>query len=296
MVSIMLHAQDCIIPLRPIVIQKDNNSLHATKYLTNRVKSLTCMENSIGSLENAQFNIVIDYDIIDKQIVSGAPNKIIYNINLSMHIVDLKGQKLFATYSKELHGIGDNETKALINTFQKININNTEIKSFIIQGKKKIIEYYDNHYLNIIKGAQTLVATRNFDAAIYNLLQVPECCKGYDIVKTELMLIFQQFVNQHCNENLAQARAAWTAAPNSEGAATASIYLSEIYPDAECYADAVELANEIKKQMGEEWKFMMRQYADNISLERQRINAMRDIGIAYANRQTKIEITNIFWK
>ena len=47
--------------------------------------------------------------------------------------------------------------------------------------------------------------------------------------------------------------------------------------------------------MGEEWKFMMRQYADNISLERQRISAMREISIAYANSKPKTEITNIFW-
>ena len=40
---------------------------------------------------------------------------------------------------------------------------------------------------------------------------------------------------------------------------------------------------------------MMRQYADNISLERQRISAMREISIAYANSKPKTEITNIFW-
>ena len=34
---------------------------------------------------------------------------------------------------------------------------------------------------------------------------------------------------------------------------------------------------EIKKRMGEEWKFVMRQWADSVSLERQRIDAMREI-------------------
>lgn len=48
--------------------------------------------------------------------------------------------------------------------------------------------------------------------------------------------------------------------------------------------------------MGEEVKFMMRQWADNISLERQRINAIRDISIAYANSHPKTEVTNVFWK
>ena len=213
-----------------------------------------------------------------------------------MHIVDLKAQKVYATYSKEMKGIGDNETKALVNTFQKINVSNIEIRNFVQQGKRKIIDYYDNNYQNIIKVAQSLAVMKNFDAAIYNLMLVPECCKGYEAVNKELMKVYQQFVNQHCNENLAQARAAWIAAPNSEGAATASVYLSEIYPDAACYGDALELADEIKKKMGEELKFMMRQWANNISLERQRINAMRDISIAYANSHPKTEVTNVFWK
>lgn len=294
----MLQAQNCMITLRPMVVQSAdrNESPQVVNYLTNRVSTLTAVDNNVGSVDNSQFIIAVDYDIINKQIVSGYPTKIVYNIIISMHIVDVKGQKLYATYSKELKGVGDNETKALINTFQKINLNNTEVKSFIQRGKQKIVDYYDNNYLNIIKGAQALAATRNFDAAIYNLLQIPECCKGYETVKTVLMDIYQQFVNQHCNENLAQARAAWISAPNSEGAVTASVYLSEIYPDAACYEDALELAREIKKQMGEEWKFRMRQYADNISLEHHQINAIRDISVAYANEHPQTEITNIFWK
>ena len=110
----------------------------------------------------------------------------------------------------------------------------------------------------------------------------------------EMKKIYQQFINQHCAENIAQARAAWYSSPNIDGASVASVFLSEIYPDASCYSDALALYKEIKKKMGEDWKFVMQQYKDSIDLERQRINAMREIGIAYANSQPK-EITNIFW-
>lgn len=296
--SIAIHAQECNIPLQPLVIKTaDGNYFpQVESYLTNRVRSLTAESNNVSGLDNSQFAIAVGYDIIDKQIVAGAPNKIIYRVNVSMHIADLKRKTIFASYSKELKGIGDNETKSLINTFQKINVNNVEIKSFVEQGKQKIIDYYDNNVQNIIKNAQALAAMKNFDAAIYNLMCVPECSKSYDIVLKELMSVYQQFVNQHCNENLAQARSAWITSPNSEGAATASVYLSEIYPDAACYEDAMELAREIKKRMGEEWKFVMRQWADSVSLERQRIDAMREISIAYANSQPKAEVTNVFWK
>lgn len=293
----MSHAQDCDISLRPVVTPSaDGNAFpQVMSYLTNRLRTLTSKANAVGGLENSQFAIAAGYDIINKQIVAGTPTKIIYDINIYLNIVDLKGEKVYSTYSNELKGIGDNETKALINTFQKVSNSSREISAFIQQGKQRIIDYYDTNYLNIIKEAQALAAMKNFDAAIYSLMMVPQCCKGYDAAVKELKTVYQQFVNQHCNENLAQARAAWMAAPNSEGAATASVYLSEIYPDAACYGDALELVKEIKKQMGEEWKFMMRQYADNISLERQRISAMREISIAYANSKPKTEITNIFW-
>lgn len=296
--SIFAYAQDCDIPLRPLITQSADGSSYpqVVSYLTNRLRILTSRANSSGAMENSQFALAFCYDVIDKQIVGGAPNKIIYNVSVTMHVVDLKAQKVYASFSSEMKGIGDNETKALINTFQKVNISNSEIKNFLQQGKQKIMDYYDNNYQNIIKGAQAQAAMKNFDAAIHSLMMVPECCKGYEAINKELMNVYQQFVNQHCNENLAQARAAWMAAPNSEGAATASVYLSEIYPDAACYADAMELAGEIKRQMGREWKFMMRQWADNVSLERQRINAMREVSIAYANSQPKTEVTNIFWK
>lgn len=293
----MSHAQDCDISLRPVVTPSaDGNAFpQVMSYLTNRLRTLTSKANAVGGLENSQFAIAAGYDIINKQIVAGTPTKIIYDINIYLNIVDLKGEKVYSTYSNELKGIGDNETKALINTFQKVSNSSRKISAFIQQGKQRIIDYYDTNYLNIIKEAQALAAMKNFDSAIYSLMMVPQCCKGYDAAVKELKTVYQQFVNQHCNENLAQARAAWMAAPNSEGAATASVYLSEIYPDAACYGDALELVKEIKKQMGEEWKFMMRQYADNISLERQRISAMREISIAYANSKPKTEITNIFW-
>lgn len=297
-ISMSMHAKDCNISLRPLITQSSDGSYYpqVVNYLTNRLRVLTAKANGIGELENSQFALVFGYDVIDKQIVSGTPTKIIYSISVSMHIVDLKAQRIYATYSNEMKGIGDNETRALINTFQKINVSNIEIRNFVQQGKQKIIDYYDNNYQRIIKEAQALATMKNFDAAIYNLMMVPVCCNGYEAINKELMKVYQQFVNQHCNENLAQARAAWIAAPNSEGAATASVYLSEIYPDATCYGDAMELASEIKKKMGEELKFMMRQWADNISLERQRINAMRDISIAYANSHPKTEVTNVFWK
>lgn len=112
-----MHAKDCDISLRPLITQSSDGSYYpqVVNYLTNRLRVLTAKANGIGELENSQFALAFDYDVIDKQIVSGVPTKIVYKVNVSMHIVDLKAQKVYATYSKEMKGIGNNETNALVN-------------------------------------------------------------------------------------------------------------------------------------------------------------------------------------
>lgn len=280
----ILRGQNCQIPLQPIV--NTDCSLEVSNYITSRLKLLTSSSEAMGAIDGTQFAIALDYDIIDKQILGGSPAKIIYVIDVTFQMFDLKGNRNFATYTRNFKGIGDNEQKALINAFQKININDENLKSFVKEGHNKIIDYYNANYEQIINKARLLASARHYDEALYNLMAIPECCNGYELVMNVSYSIYQQFVDQHCNENLAQARAAWIASPNSDGAMSASIFLSEIYPDAACYDDAICLANEIKKRMGDEWKFTMKQWDDKIALERQRIEAMREIGISFANSKT----------
>lgn len=289
-------SQNCDIALQTIVTPSSDGSYYpqVDSYLTNKLHGLTTNSGGASSLENSQFAIASTYSILDKQIVSGAPTKIVYNLSVSLYIVDLKESKIFSSFNTELKGVGDNETKALINCFKGLNLGNSRIKDFISDGKNKIVAYYDNNYQKLIAKAKSDASMKNFDAAIYTLMSIPECCVGYETALEVLPAIYLQFVDQHCNENLAQARAAWYASPNSDGASVAGLYLSEIYPDAACYGDAQLLFQEIKKQMGEEWKFMMKQYNDAIELERQRLDMMRDIAIAYANNQPK-ETIKIFW-
>lgn len=278
------YGQNCLIPLQSLVNTDCNPEV--SNYITNKLKSLTSTSDVLGAIENAQFAIALNYSVRDKQILSGSPTKIIYVIEATFQILDLKGNRNFATYTKDIKGIGNNEQKALINAFQKINSNDENLKKFLREGNNKIIDYYNANYGQIISKARLLASTKHFDEALYNLMTIPECCNVYGLVMEVSSTIYQQFIDQHCNENLAQARAVWIASPNRDGAMSASIFLSEIYPDAACYEDAIQLANEIKKQMGEEWKFAMKQWDDNIFLERQRIEAMREIGISFAKSKT----------
>lgn len=282
-----VRAQDCDIPLTPMVLTPSSidTSSEITQYISNRLHTLVSNSGNMSALGESQFVLILDYNIVDKQIVDGVPTKVLYELTANFQIIDSKSKNLFCSFSQTLKGIGNSEQKALLNSFHKINTNNERLQEFINSGKNKIVEYYDKNYKDIIKEAQTLAATRKYDNALYILMMIPHCCQGYEETQTVMVDVFQKFVNQHCNENLAQAKAVWISSPDKDGAITASVFLSEIYPDAACYEEAMELAKEIKKRMGEEWKFAMRQWDDNVSLERQRIDAMREIGAAFAISQ-----------
>ncbi len=290
-------SQDCNIALQPIIVPSADGSYYpqVESFLVNRLQNMVVGASENSSLYGDQFAISLSYNIMDKQIIGGSPVKVVYKINASLFIVDLKGKKVYSSFNMDLKGVGDNETKALINSFKGLNGGNESVNKFIQEGKRKIIDYYDNNFGQIISKAKAYAGMKNYDAAIYSLLSIPECSKGYSSALEMLPVVYRQFVNQHCNENLAQARAAWISSPNGDGASIAGVYLSEIYPDASCYPDAMLLFEEIRKQMGEEWKFVMKQYNDAIALERQQMNMMRDIAMAYAQNQPK-ETFNIFWK
>ena len=70
--STFVYAQDCDIPLRPLVAQSSDGSYYpqVVNYLTNRLRVLTSKAGSIGGMENSQFALAFGYDVIDKQIVS----------------------------------------------------------------------------------------------------------------------------------------------------------------------------------------------------------------------------------
>ena len=104
--------------------------------------------------------------------------------------------------------------------------------------------------------------------------------------------IYQQYIDNECNLNLAAARQAWAAQQNAEGAAAAGQYLALITPDAGCYDEAMALYNEIKAKVLEDWQFEMKQYQDGVDIQKLQIEAARQIGIAYGNNQPN-QTTNI---
>lgn len=294
--SVQAQSNSCEIPLMVFIADQDEALPRtAASQLSNKLSRMAS-ENGLAASEGyAQFLISPQFSVLGKSILPGPPRSVVYDLELTLFIGDYLGQKIFSSTTLAIKGIGENENKAYIDAIRKINPRDRNVQDFLVEAKDKIIAYYDSNYPNIIKKALSLASQKNFEEAMFLLMAIPECSIGYDASLKEASKVYQLYVDDMCNRYLNRARAAWVSQQNSSGAEEAAEYLTHIYPDAKCYGDAMLLYKEIKSKVKEDWNFVMKMYNDQVSLEKQRINAWKEVGVAYGRGQQPTT-THILWR
>lgn len=267
-------------------------SASSRSFLKNKLNQVTSKYGIGSSSENERFIITANIQIVTKDITSTAPPMHAYTLEVSFFIGDGVDGKLFASTSTTLKGVGETETKAYKAALKNIKSSNPMFKPFIEEGKNKIIEYYNSQCDAILKGAEALAATNQFDAAIYKLVSIPEACTAcYDKAMKALVPIYQKQVDRNCKKLLTDARSAWNEGMDSYSAQKASQYLGQIEPNSKCSADAQKLTSEIAKRIKEvdkrEWGFKLKQQQDNVDSRKATINAAREVGVAHGKNQPK---------
>lgn len=254
---------------------------------------LTANGYASADLSN-DFILTVVANPTDKIIVPGAPAQIMQTLDFNFYIIDAKRQIIFSTYSTSAKGIGQSEARSYMDAIKSINIRSKDIASFLDSGRKKIITWYDNEAENIFAKALSLSAMHSYDEAFFHLCSFPtECSKYLECIELGNK-IYQDYIDYNARINLNNAKTAWAAEQNSEGAKKAGNYMVNILPEASCYDEAMALYNEIRTKVLDDWKFEMKKYQDGVNLEKQKIEAWKEVGTAYGNHQQPTT-TNLSW-
>lgn len=293
MSATMLAAETEYLPISVCAVDNQEGFPGGAKALIENKLTQLLTRNGIAGLNYlGQFVLTVTTTPLDKDVIPGPPVKIAEKMELNLYIVDAQAQTIFSSTSVTVRGLGETETKCYLNAISHMPMQSPQLAKFIDEGKKKIIEYYDHEGEQLIKKAQFLAQQKKYDEALYWVSLIPQQSKHYDAALAAGQDIYQKYLNNECNINLAYARQAWAAEQNSSGAYAAGEYLANILPDAGCYEEAMELYREIKGKVLDDWKFEMKKYQDGVDLESQRIDAMRQVGVAYGNHQPT-QTTNI---
>lgn len=221
--------------------------------------------------------------------ISGGPSQKVYvKTTLTLYIGDADEQKVFASESFELSGVGGSDQQAYTRALNKLSAGNKELVDFLRNGQQKIIDYFDSNYQSYINNAKKAMAARNYDEALYYATAIPSCCKGYAQANELAMQIYKQNMNYTAQQLLAKARGAWAADPTAEGAAEAHMYLSQIDPEASCAAEAQALSKQISQTTQKQWEFEnVTKYNNAVELEKHRITAAKEVAVAWAKSRPK---------
>lgn len=283
------------IPLMVIIPgQTDGLPEGSQAYLTNKLTQVATARGLAVGSDYSPFFIAPKLLLSSKDILGGAKQSVVLNIEMTLYIGDYAEQKIFSTTTLNLKGVGINETKAYNAAIRSLSPQNKTLQEFLTEGKSKIIAWYNAQCDNLMKEADMLALQKQYQHALYVLTTIPNACACYDKALKATARIWQQYIDYTCDMSIAKAKTIWAANQNIDGANEAGAYLSEIYPDAKCYGEAQKLITEIKSRMKEDWLFVQKVYQDGVDLESQRINAAREVGIAFGKGQQP-STTNIAW-
>jgi hypothetical protein len=244
-----------------------------------------------------RFIITANVVVQSKDITATAPPMTALTVDFTLYIGDGIEGKVYASTSVSGKGVGENETKAYTAALRSLDPGNKRIQQFMEEGKRKIIAYYNSRCDIIIKEAQMLQSQNRFDEAIYVLMCIPDVCLDcYNKAMDAIGPIFKEKIDWECKAKVNAARNVWSAGLNRRAADEAARILLTIDPEAACFEDAVGLTGEIAKRIlaidGREWDFKLKK---EIDLERDRIKAWRDVGIAWGTNQPKNIVYKSLW-
>jgi hypothetical protein len=249
----------------------------------------------IGS--NSRFIITGNISTMSKDITPTAPPMHSYTLNLVLYIGDGIDGTAFSSYSTTLKGVGETPEKAYLAAIKNLKTKNPAYQTFIDQGKSKIIAYYNAQCDYIIKGAQVLASTNQFDEALWNLAMIPDVCpECWKKAQDAALPIFKTKINFECRVKMNEATNIWNAGQSWDAANRAGAILSTIDPNSDCYKDIPILAEKIQKRIKEvdqrEWNFI---WEREINLTRDWIKAWRDVGVAWGLGQPRTIIYKSLW-
>lgn len=282
--------------------ERSNLSVETQKALKTKLDQITINNGMGGSSANPRFIITATINAGTKDIIAGPPQLIAQNLDITIFTGDAVTNTIFSSVTLNLKGVGINENKALIDALKNINPKNKELTAFLEEGKNKIISYYATQCDFIIKDAETLAKQQKIDEAIYKLALVPEVCQDCYFNTSEAAgKIFQQKIDTDCNIKLSKAKLLWSGQQNSNKTEEVIAVISGINPKSACYNDVSNFAKQISAKLKADEKAKMelalKKYNDKIDLEKQQINAYKEIAVEYAKNQPKtISYNNIIWR
>tara|TARA_B100001758_G_scaffold217676_1_gene204637 strand:- start:8442 stop:9539 length:1098 start_codon:yes stop_codon:yes gene_type:complete len=165
-------------------------------------------------------------------------------------------------------------------------------KDCYMKGQDASVEVYkqkmENECMQNIADARAAKAKDNYDLAASYLSGILPDVSCY----ADAQALLKEIEDHRCAVALGRAKGAWA----SQNAREAGRWLGQVATDSKCNKEATALGNQIKAKLkadeDREWDFILKVQQDQVTLEKEAIKAIRDVGVAWGENQ---QPTNVNW-
>lgn len=231
-----------------------------------------------------QPNIIINSEEI---VEGGIQNINVVNMTLQLLIKQDQTNIVFSSFSKSLKGTGRSKGLAINSAINSLSANDPSLVNFINLGTEKLLKYYDANCSQIIAKATYLEKSGKFEESLALLLSVPEVATCYETAQNKSVETLRNFQKKNCSAFIKEAKMKiaeknFTAAFN---------FIGGIESDSPCVAESNTLIknieNKISAEEKNEWDLRQKMHQDQVTLEKQRIGAIKEIAVSFYNSQKR---------
>lgn len=260
-------------------------------------KALT--KNGVGSMPHVSRFAVVPTVIINNEVVTATvPQFFDVELELVFSMCDVQTGKVFGTTSVEAQCRGSNRENALTKGIAAMKYDrDPAFVEFIANSKQAIFDYYEQNLSAILSKAKQAASNHDFARANFIVAEIPAEIPSYDSKVLPLLEEYaQKAIDDVAGPLLDQAKAAWAASPNSEGAEKVAQILMNIPPGSSYTKDIQDLIAKVEKDVKSidqrEWDLHVKQLNNEHKEKMAVISAARDAAVAWGENQPDVVYNN----
>lgn len=224
---------------------------------------------------------------IDREDVveGGMKNLTVLSADITFLIKNMETGVIYSSINKRIRGSGTNYQRALNDCISKIAIRQEEFTQFVNSGRDKIAEYYRANCTALLAKAETCAKTQQYEEALALIASIPSTAGCYTAALAMLERFYPAYQKYHCMDLLNKANTLWSGHYYQEALTT--LYDLKVF-GTDCSKEVTTLAAAIESRLTDnemrEWRLLEEKLRTKAFLEEKRIDAIKEIGVAYYGR------------
>lgn len=187
--------------IRVLPVSSENISENAAEMLYNRLNQAVSL-NGMASTDNSnKFLLIPSVTVISIEPTPSVPVQYVAEIEISLFLVDNSRELLIAQEILTRKGVADNENSAVSEAIKGLKGRDPKLKKMIVNGKNKIIDYYNSECDKVMLTISTYLEMGMYDEALNELNAIPQIDAELDCYKNSINILSQISAEQQAKSN-----------------------------------------------------------------------------------------------